>query len=189
MAQSTASQGPRLDAYREYLRLLARLQLDARLRGKLDPSDIAQQTLLKAYEALDQFQWQSEGQLAAWLRKILANVLAETARRFATAARDIALERSLEASLDASSAYLESLLAADQSTPSEQAVRQEDLLRLAEALAQLPEDQRTVVELKHFQGLSVAAISQQIGRSKEAVGGLLRRGLHRLRHLLKEASA
>src|SRR5262245_11415311 len=166
MATRSATQGAPLDRYREYLRLLARLQLDPRLRGKVDPSDVAQQTLLRAYEGLAEFRWQGEAQLAGWLRKILANVLAGMARRFATAARDVALERSLESSLDSSSLKLEALLAADQSSPSENAVRQEDLLRLAEALARLPEEQRTAVELKHFHGLPVAVISEEMGRSK-----------------------
>src|SRR2546421_11428663 len=92
-----------LEGYREYLRLLARLQLDPRLRGKVDPSDLVQQTLLKAYLARDQFRGQTPEQRAAWLRQSLANTLAHTVRDYGRARRDAALERSLEAALADSS--------------------------------------------------------------------------------------
>src|SRR5579862_1056014 len=85
-----------LDRFRDYLRLLARLQIDTRLRAKLDASDIAQQALLQAHENREQFRGQSEAELAGWLRTILANVLAASARRYATDARDLRRERSLE---------------------------------------------------------------------------------------------
>src|SRR5262245_40490046 len=120
-----------IERFREYLNLLARLHLDRRLQGKVDLSGVVQQTLLEAYQAMSQFKEQSEQNQAAWLRQILANNLKDEVRKFTTAARDIEREFPLERALEQSSARLEAWLAADQSSPSEHAVRQEQLLALA----------------------------------------------------------
>jgi RNA polymerase sigma-70 factor (ECF subfamily) len=186
MADSAAPRYGSLDAYRDYLRLLARLQMPPMLRAKLDPSDVVQQTLLKAHQKLDQFQGQSDAELAAWLRRILHNQLKERLRAFGTTARDVAQERSLQQDIEESSVRLEAWLASEQSSPSDHAIRQEELMRLSTALARLPDDQRTVLELHHLQSWSIETIATSLGRSKAAVGGLMRRGMKRLRELMEE---
>jgi RNA polymerase sigma-70 factor (ECF subfamily) len=168
--------------YRDYLRLLARLHLDERLRGKVDPSDVVQEALLKAHQGREEFRGTVAAERAAWLRRILANTLADLARRYLQAEkRDVAVEQSLEESLRQSSARLEQWLADDQSPPDVQAERHEQLVLLAEGLASLPEDQRQAVELRHFQGCSLGDIARRMGRSRASVAGLLRRGLDALR--------
>jgi RNA polymerase sigma-70 factor (ECF subfamily) len=186
MTREVPSGVPPLETFRDYLRLLARLNMDPRLQGKLDASDLVQQTLLKAHQAREQFQWQGEAELAAYLRRILANTMTDAIRQFTAEARDVNLERSLEASLNESASRLDAWLAAEHSSPEERAIRNEQTFWLARTLERLPEDQRRAVELKHLQGQSLQQIAAQMGRSITAVAGLLRRGLDRLRDELGE---
>jgi RNA polymerase sigma-70 factor (ECF subfamily) len=172
--------------YRQYLKLLAQMQLDPRLQGKIDLSGVVQQTLLEAHQAWEQIQSQNVQQQTAWLRRVLANNLADEIRKFGTAKRDLAREQSLEAALEQSSARLEMWLAADQSSPSQTIERQEQAVHLAEALGRLPDAQREALVLQHWHGWSLAEIADHLGRSRTAVAGLLKRGLQRLRVELKE---
>ena len=174
-----------LEQHRDYLRILARLQLSPALRGKLDPSDVVQLTLLKAYEALGQFRGRTAAELAAWLRQILARTLANAARDLGRGRRDVALERSLERSLEESSARLGAWLVAEQSSPSQRAERDEQALLVVRALGALPEAQREALLLKHCQGWSMAEIGRHLDRSPTAVASLLQRGLKQLREHLR----
>ena len=184
MPESSEDQ-PSLDRYRSYLHLLASMQLDRRLRGKLDASDVVQQTLLQAHRARPQFRGESPGQLAAWLRQILAHNLAHASRDYTRAKRDVTRERSLEASVGASAARLNQWIEAQQSSPSQKAERGEQLLQLAEALDTLPEAQREAIVLHYWQDWSLAEIGTRLDRSPAAVAGLLHRGLKKLRGTLQ----
>jgi RNA polymerase sigma-70 factor (ECF subfamily) len=181
---SRAVQG--MEAYRDYLGLLARLQVAPPLQAKIDLSGVVQMTLFEAHRGLDQLRGQSESQKIAWLRKILLHNLADALRKVAAGKRDVGRERSLEAALEESSSRLEAFLAADQSSPSQQVMKGEQLLRLAQALARLPESQRRAVELHHLKGWPLNEIARELGSSKPAVAGLLHRGMQNLRHRLQE---
>jgi RNA polymerase sigma-70 factor (ECF subfamily) len=173
-----------VDQFRPYLHLLARLHLDPRLRGRIDPSDIVQQTLLTAHAKQAQFRGTTDAERAAWLRAILANHLALSMRQFGREGGDRL--RSLQDAIDHSSARLGSILAANQSSPSAGVARAEEALRLAASLAKLPEDQRTALELRHLQGLSVPEVGKRMGRTVPAIAGLLHRGSKALRALMEE---
>jgi RNA polymerase sigma-70 factor, ECF subfamily len=185
MSNEVVSARP-LESFRGYLQLLARLQLGPELRGKIDSSDVVQETLLRAHRNREQFQGRTEAEQAGWLRAILAHSLADAARRLTPKGRH-GREQSLEAAIEQSSLRLEAMLATGLSSPSGKAVRNEQLQRLADALATLPDDQRAAVELRHLQGLSMAQIGQRMHRSVASVGGLLQRGLRGLRQCLDES--
>src|SRR5215470_12927018 len=180
-----SAEGLDLEGFRDYLRLLARARLDPRLQAKLDPSDVVQQTLLEAHEERAAFRGSTRAELAGWLRQILARNLANFLRDFRRDKRDLARERALEAIVADSSARVEAWLAAEQSSPSDQAERQEDGARLAAALGRLPEAQREVVVLRHLHGWSLHDIARHVGRSRAAVAGLLHRGLQQVRSELQ----
>ncbi len=172
--------------YVEYLRLLARLHLDPKLRGKLDASDVVQQTVLRAHERSDQFRGNTEAEWLGWLRAIQANVMAGLLRRYSAGVRNLGRERSLQAGLEESASRLEHWLAVDQTSPSQRVSRHEQAVCLALALAKLPDDQREAVELHHLHGLTVAEVGERMGRTRAAAMGLIFRGLKALRGLLEE---
>ena len=175
---------PRLERFRNYLHILTRLQLGPRSSSKLDASDIVQETLLQAYQKWDQFRGNDDAACAKWLRTILARNVADAMRAQGRKKRDIVRERSLQAELDFSSESLGAWLVAEQSTPSEQAMRHELAVHVANALARLPHSQREALLLHYWQGCSLAEIAGRLDRTTDAVGGLLKRGLHHLRELL-----
>ncbi len=173
-----------LERFRSYLHLLAEVRLDRRLRNKLDPSDVVQQTLFQAHQAWGQFRGTTDGELIAWLRQILERSLLHCVRDYQRSRRDVSREQSLDAALCESSAPPEAWLAAEQSSPSQRAARIEETLRLAEAVQALPDGQREAVVLYYWQGCTLAEIGEQLGRTTSAAGGLLRRGLEKLRRCL-----
>jgi RNA polymerase sigma-70 factor (ECF subfamily) len=184
MSQERAEVGGPLERYRSYLDLLARAQLPAALRSQLGSSDIVQQTLLQAHRKRGQFRGQSEAEFRGWLRAILARLLVDAARRHGLGQpwRPHSLERALEES----SQRLEQWVASEEPSPSENLMRQERLLVLAEALGRLPKDQRTALELRYLEGLSASEVCQRMGRGTSSVANLLYRGLKALREPLSK---
>jgi RNA polymerase sigma-70 factor (ECF subfamily) len=181
--------GRLLELYRHYLDLLARLQIGRRLQGKVDPSDLVQETFLKAHRDFAHFRGKSEGEWVAWLRQILAMNLAHLVRRYCgTRRRDVRLERALVDELAQSSRVLDQALVAQESSPSNEVSRREQAVLLADALGQLPADYREVIILSHLEGLSFPEVASRMGRTVNSVKNLWARALARLRRSLGESS-
>jgi RNA polymerase sigma-70 factor (ECF subfamily) len=180
------ARGQLLEGYRPYLTLLARVQIGRKLRGKVDADDIVQEVFLRAHREFTGFRGQTEPELAAWLRRILATSLAMQVRHYmGTKARNTALEQSLADDLDASSWAIARELAAPISSPSQQASKREQAVLLAAALAQLPEDYREAIILRHIEQLPFVEVAQKMERSIDSVKKLWVRGLASLRRLLE----
>jgi RNA polymerase sigma-70 factor (ECF subfamily) len=184
-AGDASALGRLLEGYRNYLTLLARLTLQRRLQGKLDESDLVQEAFLEAYRDFAQFRGATEKELTTWLRRILAHNLANVVRHYCgTRGRDVRLERELEVELERSSQIADPGLVAAQSSPSGEAAHREQMVLVADALSQLPEDYREVLILRHLEGLSFPDVAKRMGRTLSSVDKLWVRALTRLRRAL-----
>ena len=174
--------GSLFELYRNYLRLLARIEIGRRLQGKLDASDLVQETFLEAHRHFARFQGTEEPQFVSWLRQILAARVANQVRHyFGTQGRDVRLEQELAVELDNSSRMLGHELAASLASPSQQAVEREQAVLLADALELLPVDYRDVIILRHLEGLTFPEVARRMERTQDSVEKLWLRALARLR--------
>jgi len=184
-----AALGQLLEHYRNYLGMLARLQVGRRLQGKVDPSDVVQETFLEAHRDFGQFHGGTERELAAWLRQILATNIANLVQRYwGTRRRNVRLERDLAEEMDRSSQVLVRGLIARQCSPSQQAARREEAVLLADALEQLSADYREVLVLRHLEEHSFPEVARRMGRSLDSVKNLWARALAQLRRVLGDES-
>jgi RNA polymerase sigma-70 factor (ECF subfamily) len=183
------SLGRALELNRTYLTLLARTQIDLHLQGRVDASDVVQETFLDACRDFDHFRGSSPGEWVAWLRKILIYNLARVVQRQVvaqkrSARREVSLEQHV-AVMDRSSGRIETALVGRSSSPSSQAQRSERAARVADQLARLSSDYREVLVLRNLEGLPFSEVAQRMGRSAGAVRILWVRAVDQLRQLLQ----
>ena len=165
-----------------YLLLIANRELDVQLRAKLGPSDVVQETMLKAQRSFEGFAGSTDGELRAWLRKILLNTVRDMARRYKSGSkRDVHRERELY-SLLADQPDSPAMLRAE--TPSQVLMAAEHAHALRAAVQQLSADYRQVILLRNIERLPFNEIGEVMQRSGEASRKLWLRAIDRLRELL-----
>ncbi len=169
--------------HRDYLCQVIELRMDAKLRARVDPSDVVQDAQLEAFRRLADFLERRPMSFRLWLRKTAQERLLKTQRRHLEAGRRAA---GREVPLpDRSSLMLAQLLAGG-STPSEQLGRSELARRVRQALAQLAEADREILLMRNFEGLSNQEIGCLLDLEPATVSKRHGRALLRLRHLLLE---
>ena len=175
--------------YRHYLWLLAQAQLGRLVRAKCDASDVVQMTLLEAHRDLRQFTGREEAELLAWMRRILAHNLFNEHRRFSAKRRQATREVSIDhvlGGIEQSSLSLGRGLADSAPPPSQLAAKREAAVAMADCLAQLPEDYRTVLVLRILEGLPAEEVAERMGRTAGAVRMLQLRALGAMRKLMSD---
>ncbi len=180
MSQAARALDERIACHRPDLARLARLSLGRRW-PEISPSDVVGDTIQQALAKQEQFRGPD---VLVWLRGILRHRLLDRIRR-------AIVRREHEKDLDRSSSWIGGILLDPQPSPSsdavrheEDATRQKEVRRLAEALDQLPDKEGTVVELLYWYEWTQAEVAELLGCTRPAVAGLLRRALQRMRKLL-----
>jgi RNA polymerase sigma-70 factor (ECF subfamily) len=183
----TAALGQLLQLYRNYLTILATTQLDRRLRRRVNPSDLVQDTMLAAHCDFGKFQGCSEGELLAWLRQILINCLHHVIETHLRAKmRDMRREVSVEqigVVLDRSACNFNQMLADRGPSPSAPLLQRERAVALADQLARLPAQYRDVIVLRNLQGLSFAEVADRMDRKPGAVRMLWLRAIEKFKQI------
>ncbi len=170
--------GDVLEACRAYLLSIAERELDGPLRAKGGASDLVQETFLEAHRDFPQFQGTTEGELLAWLRRMLLNNLNNFARHYKTTdKRRMQREVFLDPHASEGSA---TPVPADTPTPSRQVMAEEQSKALLSALEGLPDDYRQVMQLRYLEGLTFEEVAEKMGRTNNAVRQLWVRAISRL---------
>jgi RNA polymerase sigma-70 factor (ECF subfamily) len=153
--------------YRPYLKAVAGRALGGRLPS--DGSDVVSTGLAVAFERLAQFNDRHAAVFLAWLATIVRNEALMSLRRAGRV-------RPLPAGSGD-----EEVLAAGSSGPDRKASRREEAARLLAAVGRLPDDHRTVIELRNLEELPFEEVARRLGRSNDAVRQLWTRAMTRLR--------
>ncbi|MEM7476171.1 MAG: sigma-70 family RNA polymerase sigma factor [Planctomycetota bacterium] len=190
-AGDTEQLGQLLQFYFNYLTVLASTQLDHRLRKRLNPSDLVQETMMAAHRDFQAFRGNSPQELVGWLRQILINVLhGAIAKHVKAGKRDIRREVSIDqvvSNVDRSAANLASILPGRIDSPSSPVHNEERAANLAEHLAQLRPDYREVIVLRNLKGLSFDEIAEEMERTSGAVRMLWLRAIDKFKDTFENA--
>jgi len=176
-----------LEEYRPRLRRMVTLRLDPRLHGRIDPSDVIQETYLEASARLAEYLHKPTMPFFLWLRFLAGQKLVtlhrhHLGRQMRDAGREVSLYRGRLP--EASSAALAAQLLGHEPRPSEAAVRAELKIRLQEALNSMDPLDREILALRHFEQLSLAETAQVLTLTESGACRRHMRALKRLKEML-----
>jgi RNA polymerase sigma-70 factor, ECF subfamily len=177
--------------HRDRLYRLVQLRFDPRLRGRIDPSDVLQESYLEAATRFGEYQQNPTMPVFLWLRFLTTQKLLQLHRvHLGVQARDAGREQPLTRSgqPEASSAAMAAHLVGQGTSPSQAAVRAEMRVRVEQALSGMEALDREVLVLRHFEQLTNSETAQILGLQESAASKRYVRALKRLKETLTKVS-
>jgi RNA polymerase sigma-70 factor (ECF subfamily) len=179
--------GELFERHRSRLRRMVQIRLARRLRGRIDPSDVLQETYMELSRSLANYLRDPQLPFFLWLRYLTGKKIQALHRRhLGTHMRDAHREVSLQqgATPCASSESLAAQLLGRLTTPSQAAMRAELRRRVQEALDGMSVLDREVLALRHFEQLSNAETARVLGITEAGASNRYVRALKRLKSIL-----
>jgi RNA polymerase sigma-70 factor (ECF subfamily) len=158
--------------YRPKVRRMVAVRMDRRLKTRVDPSDVVQETLLEAVHQLPTFARRQPVPFFPWLRSIAMNRLIDHHRRHVRTQRRSVLREEKIVCLplpDESAVELAQRLTYGGSSPSRQLESHERCERIRNTIEQLEQDDREVLVLKYLEELTAAEIAAVLGVAERTV--------------------
>ena len=172
-------------AHRRRLKQMITVRMDQRLRQRLDPSDVVQETLLEAARRLPDYLSEDSIPFYPWLRQMAVNRLIDLHRRhLVSQKRSVRREGPAPFLPDESVMQLATRLAAPGSSPSRHAQKQEQRERVKEKLGELDPGLKEVLVLQYLEELSTNEIAPILGVSERTVRRWHRQAIEQLGDLL-----
>jgi RNA polymerase sigma-70 factor (ECF subfamily) len=174
--------------HRERLKRMVHLRLSRRLSGRVDDSEVLQESFLEISKRLGEYIANPTTPFFLWLRNLTAHKLADVHRRHLGAQlRDADFEVTLHRGglPMADSVSLAAQLLGKMTAPAQESVKAETRLLVQEAINSMDPIDREVLALKHFEQLSTAEIAEVLGLSKAGAGSRYLKAIKRLREILE----
>jgi RNA polymerase sigma-70 factor (ECF subfamily) len=172
-----------LTRQRPALRSFVEFHLDPRIRARVDPSDVVQDTQLEVVRRIDHFLTARPMPFRLWLRKKAYERLLNLRRYHVTRARrSVAREVRWR---DRSSFLLARPLLTRSSSPSQRLAAGELAQRISAAVARLSEADREIMLLRHADDLAFGEIASLLDIEPAAARKRFGRALIRLQKLLR----
>jgi RNA polymerase sigma-70 factor, ECF subfamily len=162
--------------YQRRLAVLIYYRMNPELREHTEVDDILQETFLEASRGLDRFDYRGSGSLLAWLSRIADHKIVDAVRFQARQKRDGGERLRFRSESNPGGPE-----PADLHTPSRIFLAEERVKALLARMDALSAEQREVILLAKFEGLSTQEIAAKMGKSREAIALLLHRALKRFR--------
>jgi RNA polymerase sigma-70 factor (ECF subfamily) len=191
--KGSSQMGRLLELYRNYLAILAATQISDKLRIRVSPSDIVQETMLAACRDFGRFRGTTEREFLAWLRKVLIHTIHRAVEvhlraKRRDARREVSLDQ-LGGQLDRSAAIFVQSVVDGGPSPSAAARQREASVALADQLAKLPAHYRDVIVMRNLQGFSFEEIAVRMNRSSGAIRMLWLRAIDKFKRVYDQTES